>query len=249
CEAKVDLTTARLAAVGATGNICSAYVREISKVVPHLALIGRPQSRRRLERIAAQLCADAVQRIAAGDGSSGLGSVIRQTIAVRQFLASGERPDGQALYHAIEQELGDASPIHIHEDFAALRDCDVAVTASNSAEPIIHAKDVGERLRVVCDISVPPDLAPDVLAERPDLLVLSGGMVRLPFEEDLELTELGLPAGHLYACMAETILLGFENAAPQASTGDITPEQVASMSALASKHGFELGYLVARKPF
>jgi acyl transferase domain-containing protein/acyl-CoA synthetase (AMP-forming)/AMP-acid ligase II/NADPH:quinone reductase-like Zn-dependent oxidoreductase/acetylornithine/succinyldiaminopimelate/putrescine aminotransferase/predicted amino acid dehydrogenase/NAD(P)-dependent dehydrogenase (short-subunit alcohol dehydrogenase family)/acyl carrier protein len=248
-EAQVDLATARLAAVGAAGNICGAYVREISRVVPQLALIGRPQSRRRLERLAAQLYVDALQRIAAGDGSSGLGSVIRDTHAVRQFLDRGEAPDGETLYRAIEEELRDAAPIRIHEDVAALRDCDVAVTASNSVEPIIHAKDVGERLRVVCDISVPPDLAPDVLTLRPDLLVLSGGMVRLPYEEDLELTELGLPAGHLYACMAETILLGFENAPSEVSSGEIRPEQVASLSAMAKKHGFDLGYLVARKPF
>jgi predicted amino acid dehydrogenase len=84
---------------------------------------------------------------------------------------------------------------------------------------------------------------PGAAALRPDLVLIKGGIVSLPFGEDLEIVGFPLPPGQTYGCMAEAILLGFEGICDSAFTGSLTADQVASVAAMAARHGFELaGY-------
>ncbi len=93
---------------------------------------------------------------------------------------------------------------------------------------------------IVCDVSVPPSVDSGISAVRPDLLVIKGGIVRLPYGEDLEIVGFPLPPGHTYGCMAEGILLGFEGVRDRTFTGPVAPEQVYRLEAMARRHGFEL---------
>jgi len=61
----------------------------------------------------------------------------------------------------------------------------------NSPEPLIHSEHLGTGPVIICDISVPSDVAPDVVQQRPDVVVIHGGIVRLPLNENFVIA--GLP--------------------------------------------------------
>ena len=75
---------------------------------------------------------------------------------------------------------------------------------------------------------------------RPDLVYIKGGIVKLPFAEDLGIVGFPLPTGRTYGCMGEALLLGLEGLCDRSFTGPIRPWQIRFMAQLARRHGFEL---------
>lgn len=127
----------------------------------------------------------------------------------------------------------------ISTDLAAVGDGQVVVAALNAVDAPLHASYLA-RHAIVCDLSVPSSLPADAAQERPDLLLIKGGIVSLPGREDLEIIDFPLPPGQTYGCMAEALLFGFEGERDLLHTGAITAEQVARVTQLAERHGFTL---------
>ncbi|UGT67524.1 aminotransferase class III-fold pyridoxal phosphate-dependent enzyme [Nocardia gipuzkoensis] len=126
--------------------------------------------------------------------------------------------------------------IVVSEDLADLRDCRVVVAATNSAEPLITARHLAaDHPVLICDLAVPGDVDPAV-AEHPHLTLLDGGRMALPLGQTPPFPETGLPAGIVYACMAETLLLGFEPRTASPSYGALTVAGVRSARSLAARH-------------
>ena len=95
---------------------------------------------------------------------------------------------------------------------------------------------------IVCDVARPRDVSVRVAKERPDVLVIEGGVVKVPGDVKFNFN-FGFPEQTAYACMSETIMLALENdpALFNFTLGkDVTIEQVDRITALAEKHGFEL---------
>ena len=90
---------------------------------------------------------------------------------------------------------------------------------------------------------MPPDVSPRVLEERPGAIVLTGGAVRLPLDPGLDLCDGRLPRGHVYACMAETMLLGLEDHAGAFSFGPVLERDVDWIREVADRHGFTVAGL------
>jgi acyl transferase domain-containing protein/acetylornithine/succinyldiaminopimelate/putrescine aminotransferase/predicted amino acid dehydrogenase/acyl carrier protein len=230
----IDVTRARLGVVGAAGNIGETYARVIAESSERLLLVGRPGGRARLEAVADRLYDDASEAALLG-AEQGLARIVRGTRA----FAEGCR--GSAMRIAIAKELG-VPPVLISERMEDLRSCPLILSASNSARAIIHPEHVGTGPVVICDVAVPPDVAP-AAREMPGVRVVTGGAVRLPRQRELDLCMGHLPRGHVYACMAETLLLGLEGrgrAAGHFSFGPIERDRVREIWALAQKHGFGL---------
>lgn len=126
-------------------------------------------------------------------------------------------------------------------DVNAVRQADVVITVSSAGKELI----LPEMLRpgsIVCDVARPRDVSVRVARERPDVLVIEGGVVRVPGNVEFNLN-FGFPEKTAYACMSETMLLALEGNPDlfNFTLGkDVTPEQVDTISALADKHGFEL---------
>jgi acetylornithine/succinyldiaminopimelate/putrescine aminotransferase/predicted amino acid dehydrogenase len=93
---------------------------------------------------------------------------------------------------------------------------------------------------IVCDLSVPAAVDGRTRALRPDVLVIKGGIARLPGGEDLGIVGFPLPPGMTYGCMAEGILLGLEGVTDATFTGSLRAEHVARVRAIAQRHGFVL---------
>jgi acyl transferase domain-containing protein/acyl-CoA synthetase (AMP-forming)/AMP-acid ligase II/acetylornithine/succinyldiaminopimelate/putrescine aminotransferase/acyl carrier protein len=252
-EQRIDLSTSRLGAVGAGGNICSTYLRIMAEEVPHLKLVGRAQSRARLVEVAAALYEDAWARICNEPPESlkGLSRAIYSTRAIESLLAMESRPDapGEWIYQQLLEECGDSRFVQITDELSTLSECDIIVTASNAASPIIFPEHLSPRPVIICDISVPADVSPTVTEKRPDVIILRGGVVRLPDNDDLVMNEVQLPPGHLFACMAETTLLGLERYKRHFSFGEISKSDVQWIVEAGRRHGYKLGYLMSEGSF
>jgi fatty aldehyde-generating acyl-ACP reductase len=122
---------------------------------------------------------------------------------------------------------------------AAVRQADVIVSVSSAVDAIIDPADVKPGA-VVCDVARPRDIAEVVAETRNDVLVIDGGVVKVPGQVDFHF-DIGLPKGLALACMAETMILALEGRYEDYTIGrEISVEQVREMQAMAAKHGFEL---------
>lgn len=124
----------------------------------------------------------------------------------------------------------------------ALHDADMVVTVTSAMDTVIEP----EALKcgaVVCDVARPRDVSPRVARERPDVLVIEGGVIEVPGPVEFNF-DFGFPPRTAYACMAETMLLALEERYENFSLGrELEVERVAEISALAKKHGFKLAGL------
>jgi predicted amino acid dehydrogenase len=89
-----------------------------------------------------------------------------------------------------------------------LGSADGIITTTSSVEPVV---DIGALKPgcLVLDVARPPDIKANAAARREDVMVIESGEVMLP--EGAEVTyDIGLPAGVIYACLAETLLLALD---------------------------------------
>ncbi|MDR3688558.1 MAG: hypothetical protein P4L46_04205 [Fimbriimonas sp.] len=126
-------------------------------------------------------------------------------------------------------------------DLAVIKVADAIVTVSSAGKELI----MPEHLKpgcVVCDVARPRDVSVRVAKERPDVLVIEGGVVSVPGDVKFNFN-FGFPPRTAYACMSETMILALEGDPSlfNFTLGkDVTVEQVDKISELAEKHGFEL---------
>ncbi len=124
-------------------------------------------------------------------------------------------------------------------DFTKLRDADVVVTVTSADTAVIFPEHLKSGC-VVCDVSRPRDVSVRVAQDRPDVLVIEGGVVEVPGPVDFGF-DFGFPKGTAYACMSETMMLALEDRKESFTIGkDVSVDQVQEMARLANKHGFKL---------
>lgn len=137
---------------------------------------------------------------------------------------------------AVAAELGNAEAT---TDVNRIREADAVITVTSSDAAII----LPEHLKpgcVVCDVARPRDVSVRVSKERPDVLVIEGGLVKVPGDVEFNF-DFGFPDKTAYACMSETMILALEGRAENFTLGkDVSVEQVDEITRLARKHGFEL---------
>ncbi|MBS1705064.1 MAG: shikimate dehydrogenase [Armatimonadetes bacterium] len=156
-----------------------------------------------------------------------LGPQFAKTIAIGRDLERTE---------AIAHEISNGSAT---TDVHALREADVIITVTSSDVEIILPENL-KRGAVVCDVSRPRDVSVRVARERPDILVIEGGVVSVPGDVDFGIT-FGFPPKTAYACMSETMMLALENRLENYTLGkDVSVAQVEETQGWAQKHGFHL---------
>ena len=155
----------------------------------------------------------------------------RQTI-----LIGSNKPGSRARLMAFAEKIPNAST---STDLACVGKGEVVLAALNAVNAPLAAELFAQHA-IVCDLSIPASVQPGVAASRPDLLIIKGGIVSLPFGEDMEIAGFPLPPGQTYACMAEAMLLGFEGIRDASFTGTLTADRVVRIAAMAARHGFEL---------
>jgi predicted amino acid dehydrogenase len=204
--------------------------------------MGLEALRRAAEEQGIDLASSALGVVGAGGNIASTYAAIMapQVREVVLVVRDPESPRARAQVDALRQ-IAPHTRITATADLGALRACRLVLAASNAAEPLIYPPHLYEGPTVICDISLPPDVAPSVAVERPDVRVIRGGVVRLPHNPRFGLAGAPLEPGLVYACLAETVLMGLEGITTHGSYGPVTAAGVENALAMARKHGFELG--------
>ena len=179
--------------------------------------------------------------VAAVIGATGsIGRVCAQLLGpqVGEIILVGRRPNELARVKELVLALGQPNT-RISTTMSDLRQADIVLTVTNTIDAIIepqHLK-IGA---VVCDVARPRDVSRQVIAERDDILVIEGGMVRVPGPVNFNF-DFGFPPGMAFACMAETMVLALDGRYQSYTVGkNISLEQVRTMANMANRHGFRV---------
>lgn len=244
-EHGIDLGRAKLGALGATGNICSLYAQMMAEHVPRLVLVGRAHMESRLRRIAGEVYFETYKllRRHPDRAQTGLASVLAGTETYRRVVAAEHDLEriGMAIADGLDQEMGvEHAPVQVSGDPSGLFGCDLIVSASSTPDPVIYPRHLSPGPKVIVDIAVPEDVSHEVLRERKDVHVIRGGIVKLPGGSTLQIAGVPLEPGHVFACMAETLLLGLSRMSEHFSWGRVTKMHVEAIRDLGAYHGFQL---------
>lgn len=234
-----------LAIVGAAGNIASTYAAILADRVPRMTLIGsgRDGSRSRLLKTAYSVYEAAYETlVSSAEPPGGMVARLLDEPLVKSWLRDGgpARDRGKLLHEALVERYGHDPYLTIATDTSAIAGANAVLCAANAPEPFINANEFREGA-IVCDVAVPHNVDARTLDARPDLMYFQGGIVATPNGESLHSTvRAHLGAGQLYACMAETAILGLSEHRGHYSYGAITVQQVREIASLARLHGFGL---------
>jgi predicted amino acid dehydrogenase len=132
-------------------------------------------------------------------------------------------------------------------DASEIATADVVVCATNLAKPFLTPMHL-KKGAVVLDVSVPTAVDPAVPRTRPDVDVLLGGFAKLPLGQTMVNRLLPAPAGEVFACMAETVMLGLLGRHGSYSLGALDKDGVKDSLALAALAGISLGSLKKVRP-
>jgi predicted amino acid dehydrogenase len=127
-------------------------------------------------------------------------------------------------------------------DLDSIREADVLVTVTSSDTDLIKPEHL-KRGAIICDVARPRDVSMRVAQERPDVLVIEGGVIDVP-GEFRSTFDFGFPPGTAYACMSETFMLAMEDRSESFTLGKtVSAAQVREIQAMAKRLGFKLsGY-------
>jgi acetylornithine/succinyldiaminopimelate/putrescine aminotransferase/predicted amino acid dehydrogenase len=249
----VDLAHRRGARLVGLGAFTSVYTRKGT------AVTGRGPSITTGNLLTAGMTFEALQHVL-GRSMSGcrvgivgargsVGALVAQLIArarPSELILAGNPASGiDSLRRTAEMLRGHGcARVTTTRDIAMLERCDVIVSASSAARPVLD--DV--RIRsgtVVCDVARPFDASAQLRSRR-DITVIDGGLVALPgTPRSIGAGNVqGQPPGVALACLSETMLLSLEGAARDHGVGDdLDVSAVDAMLDLAHRHGFTLAPL------
>jgi fatty aldehyde-generating acyl-ACP reductase len=175
-------------------------------------------------------------------GATGaIGSVCAQLLApqAKQTILIGRQQEKLAQVAQLARQAGGQNVITT-DQINALTEAHLIITVTSAVDAIIEPQHL-RRGAIVCDVARPRDVSRQVAAERPDVLIIEGGMVKVPGEVNFNF-DFGFPPQMAYACMAETMALALEQRYESYTLGkEIKLSQVATIDKIASRHGFELG--------
>jgi predicted amino acid dehydrogenase len=220
------LADCTVAVVGATGAIGHALSLLCAERAAELILIGNPlateASLGKLREVAEDCRRHVATRAAAGwEFTPG-------TLAAR--MAHGRTPApphgdaGMTITTDIDQHLPRAH---------------VVLAATNAVQPFIASRHLRSGA-LVCDVSRPFNVVPDLVQQRDDLRLLSGGLVLPPPSSVLGHVEAPERANALVACAAETIVLALSGYQSAHLCGRLDIATIEDIGRLAEELGFSV---------
>ena len=222
--AMADCTIAILGANGAIGHALSLLFAERAG---ELILLGNPRhpevSLRKLQRVATD-CRRHVTSLAAG-GREFTPGTLAAKITSRSVSENAHNPAFEArmtLTTDIDQQLPRAH---------------VVLTATKAVLPFIASRHLREGA-LVCDVSRPFNVAPEVMRRRPDLRLVSGGLIKAPASSILGYIEERDRPKVLMSCAAETIMLALSGYQSSHLCGRLEIETIQDIGRQAENFGF-----------
>ncbi len=131
--------------------------------------------------------------------------------------------------------------VAVSRDMDDVRNADLVVLLTSSSESLLRSEHL-KHGAVVLDDTVPRNTDPSLLTERPDVLIVDGGLVDL---SGIRIRgPIGLPPKLAYACLAETMLLALDGHEGHFSIGAADVDQAERMVVLAERWK-DLGFTLA----
>lgn len=161
--------------------------------------------------------------------------------AGRVVLVGRDRTKLEPLASELSADANVHAVVSVTTDIAAgLKEADLVVTVTSAVDAVIQPEHL-KKGAVVCDVARPRDVSVRVAKERKDVLVIEGGMVRVPGPELDFHFDFGFPAKTAYACMSETIMLALDGRYEPFTLGkEVSVAQAEETGRIAKKHGFHL---------
>jgi predicted amino acid dehydrogenase len=181
----------------------------------------------------------AVAAVVGASGSIAMACAEMLAPLVGGLILVGRREIHLSRARAHVEAAGAAGKVRVSTRLEDIREADLVLSATSAAQPLIESRHL-KKNAIVCDVALPPDVSPAVRRERKDVTVIDGGIVDVPGHVDFGF-DFGLPAGQVYACMAEVMVLVLEGRYESFSLGQrVETEKVREIAQLAHKHGFRL---------
>jgi predicted amino acid dehydrogenase len=145
----------------------------------------------------------------------------------------------QQRLRALASSLDAAVPTTVTTEMAAVRGADLVVLLTAAAGTVLTPEHLAAGA-VVLDATQPRNTSPALIRDRPDVLVVDGGVVDIPSLR-LDGADVGLPERRAYACFAETAMLALTGARGHFCLGTASLDQVERTRAMAMELA-ELGF-------
>lgn len=247
----------KVAVIGAGGNIGAVYSAMVSDLSEQIIMIGSGKngSRKRLLKSAYSLYQDCWDSLAAKKEVAGVARIVRQHPQVQRWLDGTDalpeqqtsRTMGEVIFNLMATTYQENAPVVLSRSIEHISDCKLIICATNASEAFIDERLI-QRNAIICDVSVPHNISQAVIDKRPDITCIRGGIVSTPYQESLHPSARAyLEEGQIYACMAETIVLGFEQYDEHYSYGDLSKEGVVKILEMSKKHGFGLAAIKSQQ--
>jgi fatty aldehyde-generating acyl-ACP reductase len=192
-----------------------------------------------IQRTAASL--DRAPRIALVGATGSVGAAVTKTLAELDFASSyvliGRNQKKLAELAAV---CGEGRSL-IAQDMSACADADIVVLMTSATDTLLQSEHLKQNA-IVIDDTQPRNTSPELLEQRPDILLIDGGLVATEGLNRKGRT-IGLPANISFACLAETALLALSGHRGHGVIGDPSLEQVHRMRSIADDNqhlGFHL---------
>ncbi len=236
------------AIIGATGSIGKGAAMLMAQSVSTLLLLGNPDNRKssikRLTRIAGE-----IYQFIAGQLANNIefaaGTIGDKVQQLNNFPAADA---SLSEFVNFAKESSEANPYTSPIIISARLDemlpmADVTISATNSIAKFI-TPDILKIGAVICDISRPKNVSEMVEQERPDVLVIDGGVIEVPGKPSMG-WNFGFEKGLVYACMAETMLLALDHHYENISIGSsgVNLDSILYTRSLGEEHGFKMSEL------
>ena len=179
-------------------------------------------------------------RVAVVGATGSVGSAVTRLLArdgdITELLLVAR---GSARLSSLAADVGGKVPVRTSDRLDAVINSDIVVLLTAAADTVLRAEHLGPDAAVL-DATQPRNTSPELQRQRPDVLVLDGGIVDVPGLR-LHGGSLGLPDGRTFACLAETMLLSLSGHRGHFALGRPTLEQIDHISELALRHR-DLGF-------
>jgi amino acid adenylation domain-containing protein len=221
----LSLTDAIVAVIGAAGQIGGAMAELLFGECARLILVGRPgderRTRQQLDSIVLGMASVIAppETVGENDNWKRNGTAKSARDLVDHWVGSGKIVFGSGL-----------------EDIA---NADIVVAATSAVAPFIDTRHL-KRNAIVCDLSRPANVMPEVRSQRKDICLIEGGLIR-PASSGTFQVFAGPRRDAIYACVAESALwvLEPELGLPSA-VGRLDAGLIRRLGVAAARHGFEV---------
>lgn len=134
-------------------------------------------------------------------------------------------------------EIRNDGNIEITDSLDKIISAGVVIVATSSSSAFIKSEHL-KNGAIVYDITQPRNVSMDVVKERKDLLMIDGGLVKIP-EARINFN-VGLPKGVFFSCLTETMILSAEKEFDKTPLGNVDLRGVDFIQDKFNKYKFEL---------